>query len=60
MGLYFMLIAGGGTGNSRDEDGAFTFDTSELTHQRRAGSTGSALFLFSISFLYYINRNKED
>ena len=35
MGLYFMLIAGGGTGNSRDEDGAFTF-------------------------VYYMNRNKED
>ena len=44
MGLYFMLIAGGGTGNSRDEDGAFTFDTSELTSKTR-WSTGSALFL---------------
>ena len=35
MGLYFMLIAGGGTGNSRDEDGACTFDTSELTSKTR-------------------------
>ena len=59
MGLYFMLIAGGGTGNSRDEDDAFTFDTSELTSKTR-WSTGSALFLLSISFVYYINRNKED
>ena len=59
MGLYFMLIAGGGTGNSRDEDGAFTFDTSELTSKTR-WSTGSALFLLSISFVYSINRNKED
>ena len=59
MGLYFMLIAGGGTGNSRDEDGAFTFDTSELTSNTR-WSTGSALFLLSISFVYYINRNEED
>ena len=59
MGLYFMLIASGGTGNSHDEDGAFTFDTSELTSKTR-WSTGSALFLLSISFVYYINRNKED
>ena len=59
MGLYFMLIAGGGTGNSRDEDGAFTFDTSELTSKTR-WSTGSALFLLSISSIYYMNRNKED
>ena len=59
MGLYFMLIAGGGAGNSRDEDGAFTFDTSELTSKTH-WSTGSALFLLSISFIYYINRNKED
>ena len=59
MGLYFMLIAGGGTGNSRYEDGAFTFDTSELTSKTR-WSTGFALFLLSISFVYYINRNKED
>ena len=54
-----MLIAGGGTGNSHDEDGAFTFDTSELTSKTR-WSTGSALFLLSISIVYYINRNKED
>ena len=59
MGLYFMLIAVGGTGNSRDEDGAFTFDTSELTSKTR-WSTGSALFFLSISFVYYMNRNKED
>ena len=59
MGLYFMLIAGGGAGNSHDNDGAFTFDTSELTSKTR-WSTGSALFLLSISFIYYINRNKED
>ena len=59
MGLYFMLIAGGGTGNTHDEDGAFTFDTSELTSKTR-WSTGSALFLLSISFVYYMNRNKEN
>ena len=59
MGLYFMLIAGGGTGNSRDEDGAVTFDMRELISKTR-WSTGSALFLLSISFVYYINRNKED
>ena len=59
MGLYFMLLAGGGTGNSRDEDGAFTFDTSELTSKTR-WSTGYALFILYISFVYYINRNKED
>lgn len=41
MGLYFMLIAGGGTGNKRDEDGAFVFDTSELPTKTR-WSTGSA------------------
>lgn len=40
MGLYFMLIAGGGTGNKRDEDGAFVFDTSELISKTR-WSTGS-------------------
>ena len=59
MGLYFILIAGGGTGNSRDEDGAFVFDTSEIQSKTR-WSTGSALFLLSISIVYYINRNKED
>ena len=59
MGLYFMLLAGGGTGNSRDEDGAFTFDTSELT-SKTLWTVGSALFLLSISFVYSINRNKED
>ena len=52
MGLYFMLFAGGGTGNSHDEDGAFTFDTSELTSKTR-WSTGSALFLlYFICILY--------
>lgn len=52
MGLYFMLIAGGGTGNKRDEDGAFVFDTSELISKTR-WSTGSAYF-FSLFHLYII------
>lgn len=52
MGLYFMLLAGGGTGNSRDEDGVFVFDTSELTSKTR-WSTGSA-YLFSLFHLYII------
>lgn len=52
MGLYFMLIAGGGTGNMYDAGGAFVFDTSELPSKTR-WSTGSAYF-FSLFHLYII------
>lgn len=56
---FFFLIAGGGASNPPDFAGALAFDVNNhplWTHW----NFGSALFLLSISIVYYMNRNKED